>query len=462
MDIFIKQLAHCAQANAVPVEYVLSRFDNPSGQLNREDIRKTCNQLDIQLREIQLTDIMDYFTNGEKDTIPLIEFKALLKPEIQKLVETSVREFTPQEKKEIFRSIAKFIFDYLRKNNMTIQQFARKMDDRLDGYISSEDFGLFFRRLGIIVENKEVHAFFNELDPAEKGKIAINDFIKLITPYLKERPLITKNIQDSLYNLADYIKRNKLDTYTFFTQLDSDKSGFLDRDEIRAAVIATGAVPSQIELTNLLNFFDYGEDGKISVKEFVETLEPYVKRIATQTTTHTLEPSKLQQFRKKCVAIIQENKENLAGGFDILKIKDGLITKEDFKKVLVGLNIGFTPSEIEIILDNLVVMEDVFINYNKFLDLKETDPIPRPSSSTPLTLPQRNKDKPFEKPYESTPMTESQYYGSADSTLKRSMTAETLFRKMNKILKETNISARAAFEILDKNGDGLISIQEFR
>jgi len=51
------------------------------------------------------------------------EFSLLVKPELEKEIlkqKQQAATFRPDEKKEIFRTVTKFIYDYLRKRNITV------------------------------------------------------------------------------------------------------------------------------------------------------------------------------------------------------------------------------------------------------------------------------------------------------------------------------------------------------
>lgn len=56
---------------------------------------------------------------------------------------------------------------------------------------------------------------------------------------------------------------------TAFDKKDKDKSGYLDREEIRDALAATGIIVSQESLENLVEAIDTNQDGKIDFGEFV-------------------------------------------------------------------------------------------------------------------------------------------------------------------------------------------------
>merc|ERR1712125_279308 len=69
-----------------------------------------------------------------------------------------------------------------------------------------------------------------------------------------------------------------------FNRLDTDKSGYIDTEEIEAllADVYDGAVPS-FEIDAFMNFFDSNKDGKISWHEFEKGLGKLSEREAANS-----------------------------------------------------------------------------------------------------------------------------------------------------------------------------------
>lgn len=78
----------------------------------------------------------------------------------------------------------------------------------------------------------------------------------------------------------------------------------------------------------------------------------------------------LEALKKKTLEIVQKNLKDVSYGFSVLKSsKNGFITKYGFNKTLVQLDIGFTSSDVETIMENFVEYEEDLINYDEFLEV---------------------------------------------------------------------------------------------
>lgn len=234
------------------------------------------------------------------------------------------------------------------------------------------------------------------------------------------------------------MKKNKKNMYTYFNEIDNDKNGFLDRKELRAALIATNAIPSEITIQNIISFFDYTNDGRISVKEFSDALEPILNNTTFNRQSSRLNTPRVMEIKKKSGEFVRKNYSHLNDLFTMMQERNGLITRENFKKILSESKIPLISSDMDVILENIAEYEEDLVKWKYWLDEMKAY-------------------------YDKDDMTESQFITSNDkSTLKRSQTHVELFRRLNKTIKESKISVNDAFRIFDKNDDGEISIQEFR
>ena len=63
-----------------------------------------------------------------------------------------------------------------------------------------------------------------------------------------------------------------------FVELDKDKSGFLDRKELKKALISIGIAPSYDELNAYFQMFDKNKDQKISEAEFSHIVKDFLQK----------------------------------------------------------------------------------------------------------------------------------------------------------------------------------------
>mmetsp|Transcript_30757 Transcript_30757/g.27960 ORF Transcript_30757/g.27960 Transcript_30757/m.27960 type:complete len:322 (+) Transcript_30757:2692-3657(+) len=207
--IFVKQLAYYGRIKDMSPDYLLSLFENGSvdGFLSRDAFKNNLSKLKIYLEESKFDELFKYFDFDDDGKIATVEFKALVKPELVKEHNKQKENMNPQKKKEYLVNVAHQVFTYMRKQNINLQQFGKKLDIHATGKVTREDFDTYFRGIQIRLSLFETDAIFEEIDPEKEGVLRIDDFIKLIKPYVGVRPAISKSVQQCLNALAQYVKR---------------------------------------------------------------------------------------------------------------------------------------------------------------------------------------------------------------------------------------------------------------
>ncbi len=455
VNVLCRRLASYIKENNQPVDFYIAKFDRDNnGYLSKAEMRTALSALQIRLTESEIDDLINYFDINQDGRISVEEFKALVNDGVtkelrqQRLTHQRTQESTGEDARE---EVYKFIADYLKKNNMSISKFTMDLDADRNGDISREDFVAFFKKLGMKIEQRELTALFEGLDPKNTGKVSKKQFIEKITPFVSQKPVMTAGIEKSLGAIAGYIQEKRMTPQQYFNKMDADHSGFLERKELRQELLNMGMQFSDIEMDNLMDFLDNSKDGRINSKEFIAQIEPYIKQVKSQSSrrivTNTTNNKVLNDLKGKCHTIISKNHSTILQGLNIFKENSSgpaLITKDNFKNVLTQMNVGFLPSEIDLIISNLVDMNgDEQIFYERFLN-DYNDPHYAGGDLS-----------------ESRVLSTSGFGDKSASRLALS-SAEDIFNRINKVLKDNKISAKDAFKVFDKDGNGKISLQEFR
>jgi len=449
-----RRLAQNIKQYNLPIDFYLSKFDrDSSGYISKPEMRATLASLDISLTEKEIDDLLRYFDVNQDGRISVEEFKTLVRGGIaDELRKIRTHEITRAESigPEAREEVIKFIANHITKSKKTIQQFTKGLDADGSGSISRNEFSKFFSNIGMNLQKRELDALFEELDPNNTDKVSVKRFNDIVGRYVSEKPVMTSGIERALGAIGAFIKEKNLDAHAYFNKIDKDKSGFLERKELKAELSNAGFASSDIELDNLLNYFDNSNDGRISSKEFVAAIQPYINlaRANSQRQVKEVPNNKIvNDLKGKCHDIVRRNYQTLVSSFAILKENTSgspVITKENFKKIIVEFNLGFVPSEIDMILMYLVdTNADGLVYYEKFLN--------------------NYNDSSIEKHVdfaESRQLSSSGFGG--DRSYKRLSSAEEIFGRINKVLKDNRISAKEAFGVFDKDGNGKISLQEFR
>ena len=342
----------------------------------------------------------------------------------------------------------KFIADHLQNSNLL--SFANSVDSPVKDNITPDSLTAFFTKIGVQILPKERDALFEVLDPKRSGKVTKKQFIDVVGPYVKEKPQVTNGIEKALNMLATHIVTNKTDPQTYFNKLDDNKNGFIERRELKDALHKIGSYGSDIEIANIATYFDNSKDGRINLKEFLKQMEPYTttaKRMSVvkaKETNTSIDNQMFKDLKFKCRGLVRSHYKDLSQGFGVMeefnKSGEHLISKENFKEVLIRNKLGLASMEIELIADHLVVMnEDGFIIYDQFL-------------------------KEYSQEERTVNLGESQVAASSAETKKllQLNTAEEVIKRLASVLKKNKINPQKAFAAFDKDGNGKVSIQEFK
>lgn len=467
-NLLCKRMAEHIQRNNLPVDYFLSKFDkNSNGYISRQEMRVGLFDMGLNFSEPEIESLLLYFDINNDNMVSVEEFKVIVRSgvieELQRL-KYGVGSPTLQSQgsfkqsgmparqgslriegttKETRLEVMKFISDHIKQNNMTLLQFTKSLDADGSGTLKRDELTAFFRKIGMKIEQNELDALFEEIDPKNTNNVPTKKFIEVLQPYIKEKPRLTSGIEQALGLIANYVLEQKIDPYTYFNKFDMNGNGFIERRELKNEIQRMGILISDIELNNLLNFFDDNADGRISSKEFTSHLQPYVntaKKSRSHGSRDAPNSKIIDDLKIKCHNIVRQNSSDLGKGFDLLKDSKGYISKDNFGKVLLMYNLGFVPAEIDLIVDYFTEKTgDGLVLYEKFL-------------------------KSYSDPHFDKDVSESQILSSygADKPIKRLSSAEEIFSRMAKVLKDNKISSKEAFKIFDKDGSGKVTIQELR
>ena len=66
--------------------------------------------------------------------------------------------------------------------------------------------------------------------------------------------------------------RSLIELQSNFNGIDTDKSGLLDLNEFKAAILALRIEVTEVDVKEIFDIFDLNKDGSISYQEFLSTI----------------------------------------------------------------------------------------------------------------------------------------------------------------------------------------------
>ncbi|XP_067856740.1 troponin C, skeletal muscle-like [Heptranchias perlo] len=125
------------------------------------------------------------------------------------------------------------------------------------GDISTKELGTVMKMLGQNPTREELDAIIEEVDEDASGTIDFEEFLVMMVRQLKEE---AKGKSEE--ELAE-----------FFRVFDHNCDGFIDRDELRDILLASGEQVTDEEVDELLKDGDKNNDGKLDFDEWLKMME---------------------------------------------------------------------------------------------------------------------------------------------------------------------------------------------
>ena len=457
MATFVHELAVYIEKHHCTIDEALYQFDlRREGYLSPSEIRTILSDMRLSLSATHIDELISHFIDKRDDRIKVYAMKSYLRPKIAH--ELSKMLDQKHHSNDLNAQLIRTMVLYMRKNHLTVYDLYKEIDVGRDKVINRADLGRFLRKVGIKLDNDRLDELLDTFDDNKDGRVDFNEFVRVIKPFLVERMETTATVDEILAHIATSMKEKQVSLASLFATLDDNKDGFISRTELRSFMGKFGGPTDDEKIKEILNHFDHNGDNRISIKEFINVLKPYVEKAESSPTPRTKNiqhshRSTTDPLRRKVSSLIKENYSNLEATFTFYSESSApsYITPNNFRQVLKGLNLRLTAEEVDIILDQFVEYNKSNVNWNKFLlDNKE---VPEPD----LGLSRIPESQSFVAD-----VTHSQHEDIKPHKLERSSTAKNVFGKISKALKERHISSQEAFNIFDRDRTGKISYTELK
>ncbi|OMJ83337.1 hypothetical protein SteCoe_15736 [Stentor coeruleus] len=180
--------------------------------------------------------------------------------------------------------------------------------------------------------------------------------------------LSANSLKEILFNLQMQLKNKGLSSgkqlLKNFLDADTDKSGFLSREEFESLLNKSGIFLSRMDVTYLMRHFDRNKDGKISFNEFYDTLVPelrprsqsfvnqiweYLSQGANAVTISHIYSSFKASNHPQVASGHKTEQEILNRFLEVFdatrKGPDGIVTEEDFRKAQREISAAYPIDE---------------------------------------------------------------------------------------------------------------------
>lgn len=416
-EAVLNKLRERIRVNQIGLREAFEAFDkNRDGWIDAAEFIETFKVMQLGLSEQDIIRILRYFDPNGLGRINYNEFVAKVEASVAPVQSTPLSSTPLPSMSQASKIIAK-VSELIRDSRLSLQEAFRVFDTNGDGKVSKLEFMQTFEMMKLRVVKAELEDLWNALGKDPQGFLSYNEFSEKLQG---TRPLNPKpSIPELRRRITVWLKNNSRNAASVFQAFDRNHDGCLTRTEFRDGLECLGVSLNTYEIEALTELADKNKDGNISYQEFVELIQPRDNPFST--------------FRR----LIKESGMSTADVFRLFDVdSSGLITRQEFQKGLDNMEIGFTPYEIDQILDALDIDRDNRINFREFSSILMEEPILPGSARSPV----RTQSRP-----------EVAVQDEADKKL-----AEVI-----KTIAQSGIDLQRAFNVFDKNGDGFISRPEF-
>ena len=135
------------------------------------------------------------------------------------------------------------------------------VEDSTDGTITTKELGKVFRMLGQNPTEQELQEMVDEVDEDGSGTIDFDEFCQMMAKQLAA---------EALENIPERPEKELAEAFRIF---DTKADGFIDKEELKAALGLTGEPVQDWELDEFLNDGDKNEDGCLDYEEWIDMMK---------------------------------------------------------------------------------------------------------------------------------------------------------------------------------------------
>ena len=267
----------------------------------------------------------------------------------------------------------------------------------------------------LFMKNELVRDLKEDIMEGELESEMIKKRLEDLDPTFKKYQMIFKQI-------VDVMKKKNISPAQVFQMIDKNKDGKLGKIEFESALIAMQIPASRSDLDILFMFMDLDGSGVVEYQEFLKKL----KRSGIKMRNNE------EELVFKIYEAITKANLTLKQAFDIFdKDGDSLISKKDMVDTFSAMNLGVDSKLVEGFYSMADINGDGSINFDEFYRLFES------------TIKEAFREE---------------KKGQVDELNWKMQ----IMLKIDNAIKKNNISLLDAFKMIDKDGTGKITYDEFQ
>ena len=364
----IADLKRKFQQHGVDLHTAFAAFDdNNDGIIDRQEMRRGLNALQMRLSDRDVDDIINHFDNDGNGRIEYAEF---------------IRQFDYRTDNSRPSTLSREVIDTLkfkfRDHNVNVEQAFAAFDRDGDGSISPHEFRSGLTKLNIHIDYRQLNDVINHFDRNGTGQIQYREFAREFgsgagTSTGNGGGVGVQSSQESLRlasavvdEVKALLRANQVNLDTAFNAFDRNRDGRISRQEFTSGLQALniGLTPRQID--EILRVMGAQHGQELAYGDFAKHFGDYGSAGGGAGSSMGLVAFLSEQVKQQ-MRSHGANLEVTFAAFDVNR--DGTVNKREFEDGLRKLEIMMTTREIDECFRVLDSSRRGSINYKDFATL---------------------------------------------------------------------------------------------
>ena len=353
----LKKVGLLIKESKMPLRQAFAVFDqNQDGKISRVEFLKVFEMMKLGLSPADIEIVWGSLKKDAQGFLNYNDFCAVFET-------TDASQARPS-----FPILRQRIVNVLKAKGIAARPLLMGFDKNRDGMLSRDEFREAMESLRINLTTYEIEVLLDTADQNRDGRVSLQEWCDLTEP----RP----NPMDAFRSL---LKASKLTHADVFSAMDQNKDGFISGQEFRDAIIRLDLGLTLAEIDDMIRLLDVNKDGRLDYREFMKLVGVPGKPQTTVTPSKPAGegPSSEPDILREVVVAISQSRIPLREAFNVFdKNRDGSISTDEFRQVLVNMQIKLTPAQIAQLLQRIDINRDGKLTYEEFRKLFQAYGVP--------------------------------------------------------------------------------------